>query len=154
MENETIGYICEWKTSSGLLKAELITTIDVITSREKNGDKFKIYLNEDSVNTTYPVYINKSNPNSRIEVVGIPSGEVLYFDNKNLNKLLINKLVKHSMWFRFRNKDYKNIFYFSDIDYKKIINFLEPNNNNNNHYNLEEHEVDDDYHIKQLFMNK
>lgn len=192
-----------------------------------------VYFNSISVDLGFSVEILdnfEKKSDIIVDVIGFPSGEVMYLNPNEINNLMRSGLLNYKDKYEYKGIEFKEIFYFDDNKYheiKKKLNpdYIKPSKNNydigdfvlckgeialnskkinvdgevcrivkklvdklymvqfNNRFSeflldynrayiseknivkklniniykepeLDEHEIDDDYHIKQLFKNK
>lgn len=125
------GKVCIWYTKgNSTLKKQIVTDVKV---RRQIGGKLYIYFNDFGVDTTYKVEIEggKLDTNEeKIEIIGNPSGEVLYVDKLMFMKLSSMGHVKY-------NKS-KNFYYFEDSEYYDIMKIINPSYEKPKKKNIEE----------------
>jgi len=145
IEQLVIGEVCVWYTSSGssIIKKQVVSSVEVTNTRE-------VLFNGWLVNPIYKVEIEEKQ-SKKYDVVGFPSGEVLSIDQDNLKKMIPLGIVTFARDMRWRNIDYKNIHYFRDIDYYKIMKILNPDYKKPVKSNIKEK---DDYEIGDMIVGK
>lgn len=127
LNKKILNNVCVFYTrGKRILKKEKIDEI-IVTINNLFGltdtNKFNVYFNGFAVDTLYKVEIEKSNI---VEVIGIPSGEVLFLDKNDVNELMFKKFVQYESEFIYWGTIFNNIFYYLDINYHKIKKFLDP----------------------------
>lgn len=145
IEELVIGEVCVWYTSSGssIIKKQVVSSVEVTNTRE-------VLFNGWLVNPIYKVEIEERQ-SKKYDVVGFPSGEVLSIDQENLKKMISLSIVTFARYMRWENRDYKNIHYFRDINYYKIMKILIPDYKKPVKSNIKEK---NDYEIGDMIVGK
>lgn len=117
------GQLCRWCTK-GLahVKKEVIERATLATNLYGG---MNYYFNGFSVDDSYEVEVFLKN--NEVELVGFPSGEVLFVTPGQSQTLLDTNLIKFEKWIRWKDIDYKNIYFFKDQDYHEIKKMLDIN---------------------------
>lgn len=131
LSKKLLGKTCVWyQIGNGVtLKKQTIGDIRI--------DGRKVYLNGYAVDQDYDIEIESPSAAKVVtpkgkweqhiwEIIGIPSGEVIFVNSTESNKLLNNKLIEFRRWIKYKDKDYKNVYLFKDENYHKIKEFLDP----------------------------
>jgi hypothetical protein len=131
LNNLLLNKVCLWYTKGdNTLKKQIVTDIKV---RRHIGGQLYIYFNDFGVDTTETIVrIELSSSLSsdislsitdeekeKVEIIGHPSGEVLYIDKSLFIKLSSFGHIKY-------NKS-KNFYYFEDNEYYTIMKVINPN---------------------------
>lgn len=122
------GEICIWYTKGhGELKKQVIS--EVRLTRPIQGE-INVYLNGFSVNIDYGIEIEERLEDEPIkqkefELVGLPSGEVLYLTKSEMKLLHDFNLIRYEKWMRWRDMEFKDFYFFKDQNYHKIRGMLD-----------------------------
>jgi len=106
--------------------------------RQKVGDVSirgsRVYFNGYEIDQDYDVEIEE---NKKIkgtfraidkwEVIGFPSGEILTLNAEQIKKLMKANLVRYEEWIHWREMEFKDIYFFNDSNYHKIMSVIDPN---------------------------
>jgi len=143
LQNLVIGELCVWYVvGSSSLKKQVVSEVEI--------RKFhQVYFNGFHVNADYSIEIEqkskednslrttiddeiqsyidklKNGRPKKHEIVGFPTGEVLYVTRDEMQKLLDNGLVRYEKWMKWRDTDYKDIYFFRDQVYHQIRKVLD-----------------------------
>jgi len=113
-----VGEVCIWYTNANTIKKQIVSDVEV--------DQYtRVLFNGFHVNKEYNVEIEEMNEPDYI--VGFPTGEVLFLKKPLIDKLKKMNLVKYYPWIRWRDKDYRFINVFMDVDYYKVQSCIDPN---------------------------
>ena len=107
-----LNKVCSYHdTGKGTLKIENIKEIEL-----RGVDKFQLYFNKTSVDIYKEIKI--LGEDDIIEIIGIPSGEVLQLKPEPFRKIMDKKLI-------YKTSKFQNYFYI-DEDYHLIRKFIDP----------------------------
>ena len=135
IEDLVIGEICVWYTKSQFKDSKPNITKQVVSDVEVRNNR-GVFFNGFTVDIDKNVEIEGGHKVIEIEdasyvnlhdIVGFPTGEVLYVTRSEMQNLLDKGLVRYEKWMNWRDKDYKDIYFFKDIDYHKIKIEIDPN---------------------------
>ena len=116
--------------SNPQLKKQQVSDVEI-------RDEIHVFFNDVPVELTCNVEIeerskskNYIEPNyikpMKFEIVGIPSGEVLYLTKEQVQDLISQGIVRYEEWIKHRDKEYKNLYFFRDDNYHKIRAAIDP----------------------------
>lgn len=123
LQDMVVGQLCQWRTKGIMaIRKEVIERATLATNLYGG---MNYYFNGFSVddNSYVEVYLR----HDEVELVGFPSGEVLFITQGQAQTLIDTKLIKFENWIIWREIEYKNIFYFKDKDYHEIKSMLDIN---------------------------
>jgi hypothetical protein len=125
------------------LKKEKIGDVNIKGSRVYfNGyevdQDFDVEIEESKISKTTGTLTSKKD----WEILGLPSGEIITVNTEQLKKLMKANLVRYESWIHWKNLEFKDIYFFQDVKYYKIMQILDPNyslprkniNQKNNYY--------------------
>jgi len=166
-----IGNYCLFSVKYiGLIR--MLEIDDVIIDWDDRMKTYQVYFNDAPVDDTIKITVvsTDSKKGNSIEddddedddnngfydemdyIVGLPSGEVIFLRRDEIVKLKQVRLVRHEQYITYKHAVIKNEDVFRDEDLPDIeyVIFGKSKTKRKN-IDLEEHEVDDDYHVKTAF---
>lgn len=131
IEDLVIGEICIWYTKSpfDVLKKQVVSSVEVRNNRTVFFNDFTVDIdkNVEIEGGSKVMEIEDANFVNLHDIVGFPTGEVLYVTREEMQKLLDKGLVRYEKWMKWRERDYRDIYFFKDDDYHKIKTEIDPN---------------------------
>lgn len=109
---------------------------------------FRVFINEYPVDNEKPIKIDIPD-NLPDYILGIPSGEVIFTNKENIEKLKLLRYVKYQDIYAYKDLYVKNVNIFRDADLNEILGVL--HNSPDEEDGFGDGPLDDIYHIKNLF---
>jgi len=150
-----LNKLCQWvplNSRSHNMHSEIVT--EVYVYNDKHG-KLSLFFNRKTVDTNFAIDVEIS---GIYDAIGFPSGEVIQVPKEKLEILIKMDLIKYLEYVKLENGSIlRNMHIFHDNRFENIMNILNPNKIKESEISdndLEDHEIDDEYHIRHLYKKK
>lgn len=125
LEELLLNNMCFWYTKNREYKEEKIKSCKIEIN---NHGGVNFYLNGFSADPDFSVEIKRDiiSENKKHEVIGLPSGEILYLNKDDILTLFDFKLINYETKLSWDGFILEKVFFFHDRDYHAIKKIIDP----------------------------